>query len=389
MSPLSVMVIAGETSGDNLAAELLNALRAAAPHRELRCFGAGGPAMARAGVEVIEELTRHSVIGPADVARNYFAFRRVFHRLLDVAVERRPDLVILVDYSHFNHRFAAEIRCRREAGAAPGWTPRVVKYVSPQVWASRPGRARAMERDFDLLLCIFPFEPEWYASRTPNLRVRYVGHPLLDRHPASDPTPSPTPPPPGNPSSGVLLPGSRVQEIRRHLPVLSGAVDILQKSHPLLRWTLVVPTPELEALTRSLLPAGLPVDLQVGGLDDTLRRASVAIASTGSVTLECAWFRVPTVALYRTSWLTYQIGRRLVTVSHLAMPNLLAGKCVMPEFVQDDATPEAVAKATAGILDSPERQREIRAELDAVIRSLGAPGACGRAAGAILELFQA
>ena len=163
------MVIAGEASGDLLAAELVTALKKAAanaqPESQLEFFGAGGPAMQQAGVELAFDMTTHAVVGLVEVIRNYAKFRRLFQQLLDLAFARKPDVIICVDFGGFNRRFAHAVR-ERSKGA--NWSPRLIQYVSPQVWASRPGRAQKMAHDFDLLLTIFPFETEWYRKRLPD-----------------------------------------------------------------------------------------------------------------------------------------------------------------------------------------------------------------------------
>src|SRR4051812_26929179 len=159
-----VMVIAGETSGDLLAAELVTALRRGTRTDQkeggLQFFGAGGPAMQEAGVELAFDMTAHAVVGLVEVIRNYRKFRRLFLQLLDVALSRKPDAIICVDFSGFNRRFAHVVR-ERSKGT---WRPRLIQFVSPQVWASRPGRAEKMAHDFDLLLAIFPFETDWYRK---------------------------------------------------------------------------------------------------------------------------------------------------------------------------------------------------------------------------------
>src|SRR5688500_12456766 len=179
---LRVMVIAGEPSGDLLAAELVNDLRAVLKERgrASEFFGAGGSKMREAGVDLAFDLTQHAVVGLFEVLRNYGKFKRLFGTLLEFAIERRPDLVICVDFSGFNRRFAHAVR--RATRSVSGWSPRIVQYVSPQVWASREGRARKMARDVDLLLAIFPFEPGWYAQRVPSFKVEFVGHPIFERH---------------------------------------------------------------------------------------------------------------------------------------------------------------------------------------------------------------
>jgi lipid-A-disaccharide synthase len=383
------MFIAGEASGDLLAAELVNALATCAGQR-LRCFGAGGPKMAAAGVDIAVDLTRHSIIGLAEAVRNYGTFRHVFDQLLDLAVERRPDVIICVDFSGFNRRFARAVRKR--VRASPGtWSPRIVQYVSPQVWASRPGRARSMAEDLDLLLAMFPFERDWYAQRVPQLRVEFVGHPMIDRYAAVNAGPasivSSRPEAPRQPPRVILLlPGSRVAEVLRHLPVMVEAARVIQTRRPDTRVRVVVPTAELHALALRLAEPLPGIDARMGGLAESLAESALAIASTGTVTMECAYFGVPTVALYKTSWLTYAIGKRIVHVRFLAMPNLLAGEEIFPEFVQHAATPERLSRAALELLGDAPRRARIQERLAAVVASLGGPGASQRAARAILEI---
>ena len=179
------MLIAGEASGDLLAAELVSALRAPSsilhPPSSPVFFGAGGAKMAAAGVELAFDLTQHSVIGFSDVLKNYFKFRRLFNQLLALAIERKPDVVIGVDFGGFNLRFGHAVREYLRDNPFSKWNPKIVQFVSPQVWASRPGRADLLAADYDLLLSIFPFEKAWYARRAPKLRVEFVGHPMIGR----------------------------------------------------------------------------------------------------------------------------------------------------------------------------------------------------------------
>lgn len=400
------MLLAGEASGDMLAAELVLALRprlAAAGlrpdpdaqplHTALapRFFGAGGSRLQAAGMELACELTRHSVIGLLEVLRKLAHFRRIFHQLLTIAAERQPEVIIGVDFGGFNLRFAHAVRVltRRRAGAFHNWRPRLVQFVSPQVWASRPGRAQRMAADLDLLLSIFPFERAWYARHAPRLPVEFVGHPMLDRHDAAlrrlasvrrDATAGAAP-------EVLLLPGSRRAELRRHLPVMIAALDLMRRDAPSLTATLVLPD---ESLARRAAECAVlaGVRVQTGSLSDALSRATIALSKTGTVTMECACFGVPTVTLYRTSWSLYQIGRRVVTVPSLTMPNLLAGERLFPEFIQDAATPEALAGAALELLGDPGARARIREQLGRLIASLGGPGATERAADAIVRLME-
>lgn len=401
-----IMLIAGEPSGDILAAELVQSLRATFLLRDqpgtLECFGAGGPAMAAAGVTLHVDLTKLAIFGVSDLLRHYLAFRKIFYRLINLAVERAPDAIIFVDFSGFNLRFARAIkrRARSRAGPFHNWNPKLIYFVSPQVWASRPGRLRHIGQNIDLLLSIFPFERDWYASRLPHLKVQFVGHPLIDRfaaqlsqsHPKTHSSSIP-PPPPGRtltaPSQSpllLLLPGSRKRELEAHLPVITQAVHIIRQ-HCSVRVQMVLPSADLIEFALPRVDPSLGIEMKTK-LADSLSEAAVAIASSGTVTMECAYFRVPTVVLYITSWLTYQIGRRLITVPHVAMPNLIAGQHLFPEFIQHAATPDRIAHETLDLLSNQDRRRHIQAALQKVIASLGPPGACQRAAQAIAQTLQ-
>lgn len=395
------MLIAGEPSGDILGAELVAALRermsdVAADHmsyaQPLRTslapefYGAGGPRMAAAGVQLAAEMTQHSVVGLWEVIKKYQFFRRLIAQLMRIALRRQPDVIICIDFSGFNLRLAHRLRqhVRSLQGTFANWQPRIVQYVSPQVWASRSGRALRMAEDVDLLLSILPFEERWYAQHAPQLRVTFVGHPLVERH--AGPAPKASAETTGA-QTVLLLPGSRTGEITRHLPVMLGALAQLRAARPGVRARMVIPSESLLQLARTFeLPPNLEV--RIGGLAEALSEADVAIASTGTVTLECAWFGVPTVALYRTSRLTYEIGRRLIHVKFLAMPNLLAEEELFPEFIQEGATPGNIAAAVVALLDDPERRRAVRVKLAGIVASLGSPGASRRAADAIVNLLE-
>ena len=386
MQGLKYMLIAGESSGDTLAAELVKALRASALAGGTPAppvfFGAGGPRMAAAGVELAMDLTRHAVVGIWEVLRHYRQFKAIFERLLRLANERQPDLIILVDYPGFNLRFARAIksRVRARAGTFNNWSPKIVEYVSPQLWAWHESRVHQVARDVDLMLTIFPFEPAWYAARAPQLRVEFVGHPLIDRYAGGGPAKA------GNPPAGtsrvLLLPGSRKREIHKHLPLMIEAARQMRARQPL-ELRLVLAHETLAPVARHWLAAMPGLSIQVGQLDQALREADVVLAASGTVTMECAFFGVPTVVLYRTSWSTYLLARRLIKVRHIAMPNLLANETTYPEFIQSAATPENLARAALDLLNNRERRALIQTKLAAVIASLGPPGASQRAARAI------
>ena len=401
MTPQRFMLVAGEPSGDMLAAELVAELRAAIQRRLTyssnvqpleadlapRFFGAGGPRMAGAGVELAFDMMRHSVIGvPGPKA--YLNFRAQLNQLVTLACEREPHAIICVDFPLFNSVLAAAIKQRVRARHGPfnNWRPKLIKYISPQVWASRENRVHKIARDFDLVLSIFPFEKEWYAKRVPKLPVEFIGHPMIDRYanaaqsrPMNDPS---------QPPRLVLLPGSRRAELRRHLPPMLGAWAIIRQKFSSLTARMVLPSDALVEQAKTSGVTGAGIEIRLGGLAEVLPEADLVISKTGTVTMECAFFGVPAVTFYKTSWITYEIGKRIVKVKSLTMPNLLANEQVFPEFVQGDVTAENLAKAALELLGDARRRESVKAKLKKVTGSLGEPGASRRAAEAILKLIR-
>jgi len=419
------MLIAGEASGDLLAAELVGALRTkiisglvdwssdVLPLRTTlapRFFGAGGPHMKAAGVELAFDLTQHAVTGWSEVLRSFVTFRRLFRRLRRLAIERQPDIIIGVDYGGFNLRFGKAIKryVRKHLSEFTPWNPKLVQFVSPQVWASRPGRTWTLADNYDLVLSIFPFEKDWYARRVPKLRVQFVGHPMVARMGGARSSVSQTPAAAGTIRDAVerdptvlLLPGSRADEVRRHLPVVTGAFEIMRREIPGLRGKVVLPDDSLAEFVRPLRLAGdwelqpgnesahlsAGMEIQIGYVASALAQADLAMTKSGTITMECAMFGVPAVVFYKTSWPTYFIAQRLVNVKYIAMPNLLANAELFPEFVQERATSENIAHAALELLRDQSRRTAIKRELEKVIASLGGPGAAERGAEAIASLL--
>ena len=384
----TVLMIAGEASGDTLGAEVIEAIRQQPGGDEIDFIGAGGPRMEAAALQPEFDLSEHAVVGIWEVLKNYFKFRRLFRHLLELATRREPDAIVLIDYPGFNLRFAKAIRRYNAAGggAFREWRPKIICYVSPQIWAWKEGRVHQIARDIDLMLSIFPFEKDWYAERVPEFPVEFVGHPLVDRFPLANPDGATVPLDPDlftEQPTVLLLPGSRRREIDKHLPVmLEAAVIFSAKIKTRLR--MVLPSNEILTLAKQHIPAGTELDLQVGGLAKALGRASLAIASSGTVTMECAWFRVPTVVLYKTSPLTHALGRALLKVPYLAMPNLLAGEELFPEFLQSEANADNLAEASLRLLRDKGERTRILDGLELVTSRLGQSGAAARAAQAVL-----
>jgi len=404
MKPLSFMVVAGEASGDQLAAELVKSLRKEAagsqeppcrsvqPLRtdlEPRFFGAGGRRMRDAGVELAIDLTQSTVFGITGVLKNYFKFRRYRNQLLDVAARRQPDVLIGVDYSGFNRSLAAAVcrHVRRQSAVFGNWRPKIVQFVSPQVWASRESRVYQLQRDYDLILSIFPFEKPWYAEHAPRVRVEFVGHFLVDRFAEGQRLRATRTTRVGKPAQVLLLPGSRKSELARHIPVIVETARRIHARHEAI-FTLVLPNEELRsAFADRIHQPGVHINTQTGRLHEALTRADLAIASSGTVTLECAWFGIPTVVLYKVHPLEYEVGRRIAKVPFIAMPNLLAGEEVFPEFIQNDAHPDRLAEAALRFIQDEALRGDALRKVNRAVATLGSPGSSRRAARVVLSLL--
>ncbi len=359
----TILLLAGEASGDHHGAGVARALRERLPGARL--IGLGGPLMQAEGVELLAGLDQLAVMGFVEVVRHLGFFRRLLARVTALLDAGEVDLVLPVDYPGFNLRAARAAHAR----GVP-----VLYYISPQVWAWKAGRARRLAEHADHVAVILPFEVG--VLEAAGARVSFVGHPLLERSAevatreafsrrwGLDPTRT----------FLAVLPGSRRQEIERHLEVFAGAAGAVRRARPEVQPVLARASSVPEAW---LAPAGLPV------VEDTralLRHARAALVKSGTSTLETALEGTPFVMAYRTHPLTYLLARRLVRVPHLALANLVAGERVAPEVLQGEATVDGLAARLLPLLDdSPERRRQ-EAGLARVQGALGTPGASGRVA---------
>lgn len=367
MTAPSLLVVAGDPSGDLHAANLIKALKRREPGT--RVAAVGGPLCRAAADEFLEDLASRGVTGFLEPALKIPFLLKLRARLQAFLREKKPDALVCVDYYGFNRRV---LPLAKDAGIPAFY------FVSPQVWASRPGRVKVLKRFVRKMLVIFPFEEELY--RNAGVPVEFVGHPLLDLVPAPEEKKSP-----GEPPSVGLLPGSRSSELKRHLPVFYAAFERLRSSRPALKGYLFAAVNQPDA-AYGRVPDGIEL---VREQDYSKRRSlDVAICSSGTATLENALLGVPMVVVYKLSWPTYAIARALVKVKHIAMANLLAGRGVVPELIQRDATPERAAAEAARFLDDAAYAASVRAELLRVRRSLGAPGAADRAASALLASLE-
>ena len=372
-----VYLVAGEASGDRLAADLLRELK---KNPKLKAYGVGGPMLKAAGQEQSLNLAKHAVVGLTDVVKNLPKFLKIFREVKHEIAEVNPDVVILVDYPGFNLRLAKALHGQRNA-------PAIVYYVSPQVWAWKAGRAKLMERILDRLLVIFPFEVDWFAKHAPKLKTKWVGHPLADRWIAQAKE---------GPKDEIpcvaLLPGSRAKEIAKHWPVLLQAAQRIVLEQKNVTFMTLATDHEMrqkleEEWARQPM-SGVSLDILAGQSLTQLTRCSLAIVASGTATLECAMAGLPMLVIYKTSWLTYWLGRFLIQLPYLSMVNVLAGEKVVPEFLQGAMEPERLAKAALQILRNPKGAEAMAGRIRDVAKKLGGPGAAARAAVEVEEAIR-
>lgn len=370
-----VYFVAGEASGDRLAADLLRELRKRNP--ALQAWGVGGPMLKAAGQEQSLDLAKHAVVGLTDVLKHLLKFWKFFQQVKSEIQQKKPDVVILVDYPGFNLRLAKAIHRMKLA-------PAIVYYVSPQVWAWKAGRAKTMERILERLLVIFPFEVEWFARHAPRLKTRWVGHPLADRWIAPTVATGPSEVP-----CVALLPGSRPKEIARHWPILLETAGQIAKEQRNVRFislaTDSVMREQLELAWGQSAFSGVHLEVLSGQSLTQLTRCSLAIVASGTATLECAMAGLPMLVIYRASWVTYLVARMMVKLPYLSMVNVLAGEKVVPEFLQGAANPESLSRAALQILRNPKGAANLANRVKAVAKKLGGPGAAVRAADEVEE----
>jgi lipid-A-disaccharide synthase len=365
-------MVAGEPSGDSHGAELIQALKEQNPR--VRIIGVGGPRMAAAGQEQLFDLTAHAVLGLTEVLKQIFKFRRFKNEIIEYAKKQRPDAIVLIDCSGFNLRLTPKLR--KELPQS-----RIIYFISPQVWASRAGRVKAMQRDLDLLLSILPFEKKWYAEKAPKLNVQWIGHPLLDRiHKIEAVEP--------HPDWIALLPGSRKTEVESHLPVLWESARIMARNKPGLKFILLSPNEAIQKFSLDMLarfPApNFSFEYNIGYAISHLSRCSLALVASGTASLECGLVGIPQIVIYKVHPLTFAVGKMVVKVKYLSLLNVMAGEAIIPEFIQDKLSPNAVAQEALELLSHPQRREMMKKRVAQVVATLGGPGASKRAAEAIL-----
>jgi lipid-A-disaccharide synthase len=371
----SVLLIAGEVSGDMHAAGLVRAIKRRCSDMEF--FGIGGDELRAAGMEIIVDARDMAVMGLAEVIKRYGFFKQVFSDMVSLACARKPDAVVLVDYPGFNLRFAEK---------AHKMGIKVVYYICPQVWAWRRSRIRKMARIVNRLIVIFPFEPEVFKGT--GLKVDFVGHPLVEVAEKALAEPLKDLPWNGEPKI-ALLPGSRRQEVERILPSMVSAAGLLERKNSGAAFLIASPSDEIAGNVREVLSSHLDkptrCEIVVGDTRQVLRQVRAAMVASGTATIEAALMGCPMVVVYKMSPLTYFLGRLLVKVPDIGMVNVVAGRRLCPELIQGAATPEALASAMDPLVGDTSERATMKAGLEEVRRLLGKGGAAEKAAEILLR----
>ena len=371
MPEATVYFVAGERSGDNHGAALLKALRARVP--EMRFVGRGGPKMrALAGGKFRDWINDTAVVGLWEVIRRYPFFRKQFQATISEVEAVKPNAVVLIDYPGFNLRLAHALRVK-----FPGL--RIIYYISPQVWAWNRRRISQMARSIALMLCIFPFEPELYNAS--GLRAIFVGHPMLSVVPSGSVTS------PRDDKLVGLFPGSREREVKKIFPVMrQAALELSHQDHDL-RFVVSAASEPLAELIRADLygkHATGKFSIVTGDAPSLMERVNVGMVASGTATLEAALSELPFVLIYRVAWLTYLAARLVVKVKYLGMPNVLANREIVPEFIQHKARPRAIAAAVARLLTDKTERTQMLTDFACVAQKLGRGEASVNAAEAIV-----
>ena len=365
-----IMLSAGEASGDQHAASLFLELKKLLP--EVKAIGMGGAKMREAGVEIRFDSTSIAVIGTVEVIKHYGEIRRALALMTSIAIEERPDLLVCVDYKEFNFRLA---RSAKAAGV------KVLFYVSPQVWAWRPGRVKKYGAAVDHMAVIFPFEVPFYEAH--QIPVTYVGHPLagkvvpsLSKNAALKEF--------GLESDGPvigLLPGSRSNEIRRLLPVILETVELLALRFPTASFVLNQASSVTDGMLEPYLANCKVMVKAIKGRNyDVLQCCDAVITVSGTATLEVALAGIPMAIIYKLTPITYWLGRLLISINFIGLPNILAGKGIVREFIQREANATNLAEEIAKIVEDKNYANEIRDNLARVKELLGEGGGSSRLA---------
>lgn len=365
-----IIVIAGEASGDMRAAGVVRAMKKT--HPQYQFVGIGGDYMKAAGVELIENIDQLGVVGFIEVIKHLPVITKIFNNIISYIDKNPVDAALLVDYPGFNMRMAKTLKARGI---------KVIYYVSPQVWAWKEKRVKVLKQIVDKMLVLFPFEKDIYAKY--GMDVDYVGHPLIDEVKITEPPSSIKAQlgiKPQMPTIG-LLPGSREKEITRHLPTMLAAAKILQNRNPNRRFIVLrAPTIPKFMLENIIKDSGVNVIIYEGPAYNGIGAMDAIMVASGTATLECGLLLRPMIIMYKTAWPTYWLARSVIKIPYIGLVNIVAGKKIIPELIQQDATDEKLAAGIEDIFANPNTYGQMTNDLAQVKIKLGNSGASTRAA---------
>ncbi|HOW57630.1 MAG TPA: lipid-A-disaccharide synthase [Smithellaceae bacterium] len=373
-----IMIIAGEASGDMHGASLVREMHKL--DSSLAFFGIGGNRLEEAGVKLLAHASEIAVVGLTEVIAKISSIRKIAKNLKRAMDELRPELLILIDFPDFNLNIAARAAKKRNI--------RIFYYISPQVWAWRKSRINQIKKLVDKMAVILPFEVATYAQK--GFAVDYVGHPLLDmvkmdysRDHALNQLNLPA-----DKTTVALLPGSRMSEVNKLLPEMIKAADIMRSARPEIQFILPLADMLEEKIITDMIDGyRVPVKVINGRTYDVITCADLAIVASGTATLETGLLGVPMVIVYKMSPISYFVGRLIVDVKNIGLVNIVAGKTIVPELIQDEANAGRIAAEALDIINDPEKQKRIKSELQSLRAKMGNPGAALRAAKLAVDML--
>lgn len=375
-----IIIVAGEASGDMHAAHLVNELKSL--NQNLIFSGLGGPQMRSAGVTLYEDLTQIAVVGFLEVLKHYKKFKEAFNLILSKIDEVKPSAIILVDYPGFNLRLAVAAKKRYPS-------LKIIYYISPQVWAWKANRVKWIKRSVDKMLVLFEFEKKFYARF--DMDVTFVGHPLIDEINVKIPRKE------FLESFGFeehkltisLLPGSRLKEVEGHLPLMLKTAQLLNKELPRVQFFVIkAPSISKELIEKQIRQfPDITIKVIEDQNHDAVFASNACLVASGTATLETAILQTPMIIIYKTSFLTWVLAKFFIKIPYIGLVNVIAGKRIVPEYLQYEATPKKILRELKNILISEEKVRTIKEELEKVKESLGPSGASRRAAQEVLKII--
>jgi len=370
MKKKRIMIIAGETSGDLQAAHLVKSLKSMNPNIEI--FGVGGKQMKAAGAEIIYDIVDLAVVGFIEIIKHLSTFRNLFKKLLDLLDTRKPHAIVLVDYPGFNLRFA---KFAKEKNIP------VIYYISPQIWAWGKKRILEIKKYIDKMIVVFGFEEELYKEA--DVKVTFVGHPFLDLVKSEWKKEETIKHLHLNHLSVkiAIMPGSRTKEVERHLPVMLKACEIIKENFPDSEFILSKRKELDKSIYNKIINRSNVKPHSIENRPyEIMEIADLVIVSSGSATLETAIMQKPMVIIYKTSLITWFLARNIIKIPDIGLVNVVAGKRIVPELIQFQASPKNIAEESLIILKDKIKQKEIKENLKEIKQKLGIQGAADRAA---------